>query len=414
MVKLRDGQDWTREIGGAEMSEATRERVCIVGGCGHVGLPLGLRFACRGLQVELLDINAHAIRLVNSGTMPFRDEGADQLLSEVVGRSLVATDDVEAIARADVIVVSIGTPVDEHLNPRVQDLLLLLNELRPRLRDGQLLVLRSTIYPGTTELVRDRLREFEAKVDLAFCPERVAEGHAVREIAELPQMVAAFSEQEFRRAADLFRLIAPDIVRVEPLEAELAKLFSNAWRYLQFAIANQFYVIAESYGLDFYKIYHALTHHYPRATGYARPGLAAGPCLFKDTMQLSAFHSNSFFLGHAAMLINEGMPDFLVRRLRARVRLRGRIVGILGMAFKPESDDPRDSLSYKLAKILRSEGAVVLCTDPYVSDPALRSLEEVLGKSETLILACPHLEYWSLDLHGRDVVDPWGIYRGRP
>jgi UDP-N-acetyl-D-mannosaminuronic acid dehydrogenase len=206
-------------------------------------------------------------------------------------------------------------------------------------------------------------------------------------------------------------LISREIIRAEPLEAEIAKLFTNSWRYVQFAIANQFYMMAESYGLDFYKIYHMLTHNYPRAASYPQPGLAAGPCLFKDTMQLSAFHSNSFFLGHAAMLINEGLPDFLVRRLKDRVPLRRRVVGILGMAFKAESDDCRDSLSYKLAKKLRAEGAVVLCTDPYVQDPSLCPIEEVLKRAETLVLACPHREYAKLDLQGRDIVDPWGIHR---
>jgi UDP-N-acetyl-D-mannosaminuronic acid dehydrogenase len=315
------------------------------------------------------------------------------------------------VGRAGVVVVSIGTPVDEHLNPKVQDLFTVLEEVRPQIQDGQLIILRSTLYPGSTELVRNRLRDFGKRIDLTICPERVAQGHALKEIHELPQIIGAFSDSEFDRAATLFRLISREIIRAEPLEAEIAKLFTNSWRYVQFAIANQFYMMAESYGLDFYKIYHMLTHNYPRAASYPQPGLAAGPCLFKDTMQLSAFHSNSFFLGHAAMLINEGLPDFLVRRLKDRVPLRRRVVGILGMAFKAESDDCRDSLSYKLAKKLRAEGAVVLCTDPYVQDPSLCPIEEVLKRAETLVLACPHREYAKLDLQGRDIVDPWGIHR---
>lgn len=388
--------------------------LCIVGGCGHVGLPLGLSFAAQGLHVELLDINRDAIALVNAGRMPFLDEGAGELLSRFAGASVVATDDIASVGRADAVIVAVGTPVDEHLNPRVQDLLATLDGLRPQMRDGQLLILRSTIAPGMTKLVRERLDEFDVRIDLAFCPERVAQGYALREIHGLPQIVAAFSDREFERAATLFGMIAPEIVRTEPLEAELVKLFANAWRYVQFAIANQFYMIAEGYGQDFYKIYHALTYKYPRAAQYARPGFAAGPCLFKDTMQLSAFHSNAFFLGHAAMLVNEGLPDFLVRQLKARVPLRRRVVGILGMAFKAGSDDARDSLSYKLAKILRAEGAVVLCTDPHVEDRSLVPLDQVLSKAETLVLACPHAEYRNLNLIGRDVVDPWGVYRATP
>ena len=387
--------------------------VCIVGGCGHVGLPLGLSFALQGLQVELLDVNPDAIRLVNSGRMPFRDVGADELLPRLVGRCLRATDDAGAVRRAEVIILSIGTPVDEHLNPTVENLLSVVEQLRPQMHDGQLLVLRSTIYPGTTQLLRDRLREIETRIDLAFCPERVAQGQGLKEIRELPQIVAAFSDREFNRAAELFQLIAPDILRAEPLEAELIKLFTNAWRYLEFAIANQFYMIAESHGLDFQKIYHAIVYGYPRGASYPGPGFAAGPCLFKDTMQLSAFHSNSFFLGHASMLINEGLPDFLVRQVKARMSLRHRVVGILGMAFKAESDDPRDSLSYKLAKILRAEGAVVMCTDPYIQDPSFVALEKVLDACELLFIACPHSVYREINFDGRNVIDCWGLTRSK-
>lgn len=385
------------------------ERLCIVGGAGHVGLPLGLSFAARGVVVELLDIDRAAVALVNEGRMPFRDDGCDEALARLAGRGISATTDIAAVRRATTVIIATGTPVDDHLNPQIDQLVAVLDEVGAHLREDQLLVLRSTIYPGTTELVRDRLAA-RARTAVAFAPERVAQGKAFAEIARLPQIVAAFTDADFERTAALFAIVAPEIVRLGPLEAELTKLFTNSWRYLQFAIANQFYMIAETYGVDFHGVWDAVTHGYPRAAGFARPGLTAGPCLFKDTMQLSAFHSNAFFLGHAAMLVNEGMPDFLVRRLKARVTLRHRVIGILGMAFKPESDDPRDSLSYKLAKILRAEGAVVLCTDPYVRDAGLVPLEVVLGKAETLIVACPHRPYLELDLHGRDVVDPWGVF----
>lgn len=395
------------------MASYLDRKVCIIGGCGHVGLPLGLSLASMGFEVELYDVNQAAVDLVNSGVMPFLDEGADEVLLQVMGAGLQATTDSAAITRAEVVVVSLGTPVDEHLNPKIYDLLEVLEELiRDSMRDGQLLILRSTVYPGTSQLVQDRLEESGKEIDLAFCPERIAQGYSLKEIQELPQITSSFSERGFERAAFLFGKIAPEIVRAEPPEAELAKLFGNAWRYIEFATANQFYMIAESYGLDFYRIFHALTHNYGRADGYPTPGFAAGPCLFKDTMQLSAFHSNSFFLGHAAMLVNEGLPDFLVRRLKSRVSLRRRAVGVLGMAFKGDSDDGRESLSFKLRKLLTTEGAEVLCTDPYIDDSSFFPLEYVLAKAETLILASPHTAYRDLDLEGRDVVDPWGIYRG--
>ena len=172
----------------------------------------------------------------------------------------------------------------------------------------------------------------------------------------------------------MFLTIAPTLIELTPLEAELAKLFTNSWRYLNFAISNQFYMLAESYGLDFYRIHDAVTRDYPRMRSFARAGFAAGPCLLKDTLQLSAFSQNNFFLGHAAMLINEGLPTFVVSSC-GRSILPTRRVAILGMAFKAESDDKRDSLSYKLKKLLEVEAQEVLCTDPYVPD-ALVPLEK--------------------------------------
>ncbi len=152
-------------------------------------------------------------------------------------------------------------------------------------------------------------------------------------------------------------------------------------------------MIATDYGLDFYRIYDALTRDYPRMAGLPKSGFAAGPCLFKDTMQLAAANNNNFSLGHAAMLINEGLPNFVVRHFKSRYPVSRMTIGILGMAFKANSDDHRESLSYKLRKILEYEAGGVLCTDVHVSDPRFRPLSEVVERSDLLILAAPHREY---------------------
>ncbi|MEO8463574.1 MAG: UDP binding domain-containing protein, partial [Chloroflexota bacterium] len=181
------------------------------------------------------------------------------------------------------------------------------------------------------------------------------------------------------------------------------------WRYMKFAVANQFLMIAEQAGVNYTNVLRAVRENYPRAADLPGPGFAAGPCLFKDTMQLAAFTSDHFPLGQAAMQVNEGMPAFIVERLRGRYGdLAGRKVGILGMAFKAESDDPRASLSYKLRKLLIWAGAEVLATDPYVPDERLVSLDDVVARSELLILGAPHAAYRGLDVGGRDVVDVWG------
>ena len=388
--------------------------VVIVGGCGHVGLPLGITLASRGLNVSLLDIDTAKIHTVNSGMMPFLESGAEAILQQVIGKTLEATSDEECLRKANIVITVVGTPVDRHLNPTVRELYASVDNLLQYVADGTLLVLRSTVSPGVTNLVYQRIRGLGRHIDLAFCPERIAEGNAIEELVKLPQIVGAFEPTAMKRASELFGIIAPSTIELTPLEAELAKLFTNSWRYLNFAISNQFYTLAEGYGLDFYRIYDAVTRDYPRMRSFATAGFAAGPCLLKDTLQLSTFSANNFFLGHAAMLVNEGLPNFIVNRLRQQHDLEKKTVAILGMAFKRESDDKRDSLSYKLKKLLEVEARKVLCTDPYVRDPELVPLPVALKEAEILVLGAPHKTYRDLQFSSDQVlVDMWNFWPDR-
>ena len=384
--------------------------VVVVGGCGHVGLPLAIAFADRGLRVGIYDVNEAAVKQVGSGELPFQEQGAGEVLQRVLdsGRLTVGTD-ASVIADADAVVVVIGTPVDEHLNPDPHVVAETLGESIQHFGHGQLLVLRSTVYPGVTRGVERLFASHDLTVDVAFCPERIAEGKAMEELFTLPQIVAGRTQKVRDRAAALFSNLTDTIVELEPEEAELAKLFTNTWRYIKFAAANQFYVMANDHGLDFDRIRTALAHDYPRAADMPGAGFAAGPCLFKDTMQLAAFTDNSFVLGHAAMLVNEGLPLYLVTHLEKKHDLAGLKVGILGMAFKGESDDIRSSLSYKLKRILEFRAREVLCTDPYVSvDSSLVSLDRVLDECDLLILGAPHAAYRDLET-SLPVVDVWNL-----
>jgi UDP-N-acetyl-D-mannosaminuronic acid dehydrogenase len=382
--------------------------VAIVGGCGHVGLPLGLVFADRGLSVTLLDINSDAVASLNQGQMPFQERGAEEILHRVSGSFLTATTDPEIVSDSEHIVVVIGTPVDEHLNPDPSAVSRAVGELGPYLRNGQLLVLRSTLYPGTTALVERTLHNLGKPIDVAFCPERIAEGHAISELYELPQIVSARSDAALDRAEKLFRNLASQIVRLTPEEAELAKLFTNTWRYIKFATANQLFMMATDFDLDYDRIRNAVTFDYPRAADLPGAGFAAGPCLLKDTMQLAAFNNNNFVLGHAAMLVNEGLPLYMVSRLEKIYPLAEMTIGILGMAFKGESDDIRSSLSYKLKRILRYKARSVLCNDPFVTgDNDLSPLEDVVARSDLLLLATPHRAYDDI-VTDVPIIDIWG------
>ena len=387
--------------------------VVIIGGCGHVGLPLALALADSGSKVAIYDVSAPAVALVNGASMPFAEDGAQPVLERVVSNGrLTATVDPAVVAEAETVLVVIGTPVDEHLNPDPHAIPTALGLCVEHLRDGQLLVLRSTVFPGVTELVERMLRRRGLDLDVAFCPERIAEGKAMTELYSLPQIVSGRTEQARRRAADLFGRLTKSIIELEPEEAELAKLFTNAWRYVKFATVNQFYMIANSRGLDFERIRAALTADYPRAADMPRAGLAAGPCLLKDTMQLAAFNDNNFHLGHSAMLVNEGLPLYIVSRLEATMDLTELTVGILGASFKAGSDDTRSSLAYKLKRILRFKAKEVLMTDPYVdTDDSLVTLDEVLERSDVLIVATPHPEYHRLQVR-QPVADVWDVLGG--
>ncbi|MGE0564817.1 MAG: nucleotide sugar dehydrogenase [Pseudolabrys sp.] len=386
----------------------------VVGGAGHVGIPLVLSFAAKGMTVNVNDINEEMLDVLKSGRVPFIEEGAEPLLKKALadGR-LFFTSKASDISTKGPVIVTIGTPVDEFLNPVrrvVQDCI---DALLPHLVDGQLLVLRSTLYPGTTDWIDSHVKEKGRSLKISFCPERIVQGHGIRELQQMPQLISGTTPEAEAEAVKLFQTIAPELTTMKPIEAEFAKLFNNAYRYIEFAVTNQFFLIAKSAGLDYGNILQAMKHNYPRAQGIPGPGFAAGPCLVKDTMQLLAFARNEFALGNAAIMVNEGLPLHIINDLRRQYDLGSMTVGLLGMAFKAENDDPRASLSYKFKKALAGIARSVLTTDPYVTtDPDLTPLEEVIEKSDLLIVCTPHKRYRTVDLKGKPVVDVWGIATG--
>ena len=385
--------------------------VSVIGGLGHVGLPLCLALAESGKRVMLVDINEEGIENVRRGIMPFVEKGGEQSLRSVLGKELFVSSKLDSITDSHFVIVVIGTPVDKHLNPQFTAFRDLFASLLPILRDDQHIILRSTVYPGTTQKIQEYLRACGKWTRVSYCPERIAQGKAMEELRSLPQIIASFDEDSFNEAKELFSVLTREIISLKPIEAELAKLYTNAWRYIQFSISNQFYQISAQYGLDFYRIYEAVTYKYPRADGFPKAGFAAGPCLFKDTMQLAAFSNNSFFLGHAAMLVNEGLPNFLVQRIKEKYPLRDMSAGILGMAFKANNDDKRESLSYKLKKILEIEAKEVLCSDVYIHDIGFVSPEILIEKADIILLGAPHREYGGLNVSKEKVlVDIWNFF----
>jgi UDP-N-acetyl-D-mannosaminuronic acid dehydrogenase len=383
--------------------------VAIVGGAGHVGLPLAITFATKGLKVLIQDINQAALETIAAGKLPALEKGADVLLPQVLeDGTLSVTADPALVGNADTVVITIGTPVDEFLDPVHKAVKQCIDDLAPNLKDGQFIVMRSTVFPGTTDWLETYFRQIGKNLLLAFCPERVVQGLSIDELQNMPQIVSGTKPKAVERAHALFGKLTDETIELTPLEAELAKLFNNSYRYISFAITNQFYMMANSVGADYHRIMDAMTRNYPRAKDMAKPGFSAGPCLFKDTMQLAAFAPDQFNLGRAAMLVNEGIVLYIIERLKQRYELADKTVGLLGMAFKPNSDDIRASLSYKLKKHLVITCRKVLTTDPLVSvDDDLLPLDTVLEKSDVLILCVPHTAYRELDTAGKPVIDIW-------
>ena len=398
-------------------SESYGYDVCIIGGGGHIGLPLGVALACTGLKTVLLDVNKKNLDTIMSGVFPFKEDRGTEKLQEALSRgTLFGSSDPSVIGESSIIITVIGTPIDEYLNPNFLGIIRTVNDYIEHFRDGQIFILRSTVYPGTSERVQRFFEKNGKDVRVAFCPERIVEGKAFEEMKKLPQIISAFDEKTLERVKELFqRLTERVIVPVKPIEAELSKLFCNAWRYISFAVANQFFMIASEYNLDYHSIFKAMTEDYSRMKDLPNPGFAAGPCLLKDTMQLAAFNNNHFLLGHAAMLVNEGLPGFIMQKIKEQYPdLKHKTIGILGMAFKPESDDQRDSLSFKLRKVANTEAQEVLCHDPYIKSSEFFELEEVLSRSDIILLSTPHRMYMDIPLEARsgkiyvDVWNAWG------
>jgi len=389
-------------------------------GLGRVGLPLALSFADRGLRVLGVDKDPQRLASLRDGTMPFEEAGMAEILERVrAAGTLELSDEVAQAAAARDIVLTLGTPSFSHIEIDMRDIRSVLDELLGVLREGQSIVLRSTIAPGTTDFVAGYLakhRGFTVGEDLfvSHAPERIAAGRFLEEIDSLPCIVGGVGERSGERAAALFGTFRAPIVQTVPVQAELAKIWSNIVRYTQFALPNLLMMDCDQYDANVFEVIELINRDYPRG-GIAAPGFTAGTCLRKD-FAFSEERSNAPGMLLAVSRVNESVPNFLVRGMRRRLegRLNGRKVAVLGLAFKADTDDERDSLSHKLVRLLERELADIAVHDPVVATPT-QSLEEALCDAEIVVVATNHTAYShpaTLALMHPDalVVDPWNAF----
>ncbi len=377
-------------------------KVAIVG-IGRVGLPMALVLADSGYQVYGIGRDEKKIESIKQGIMPFIEKGADELLKKYVNNAFIATTSYEVIKGVDVAILTLGTPIDENMNPVYDQIDQALRTMKPYLRKNQLLILRSTVSPQTTEYVKKFLNDIEGiKVGenffLAFCPERIAEGYSIEEMKTIPQIIGGVDKSSSQKAATFFEDIGIKCLTTDSTSAELAKLFTNMYRYLTFAIANEFMVIAGNYNKDIYEIIDLVNKDYKRG-GLAKPGLTAGPCLFKDGLFLISDlpYADLILTGWK---VNESIPLYLIRKIKELTNLENKKVTILGLAFKPEIDDIRESLSFKVRKAFLRERAIVTLHDPFVKNYIRQHVENDLNKAiagaDIIFIATNHNIYKNL------------------
>ena len=386
-------------------------------GLGRVGLPLALSFGDRGLDVIGVERQAAVLEQVGAGRMPFRETDTQGVLERVLAAGrFELTPLVPEAARADHIVLTLHTPSYEHIEIDISQIRGVIDDLLPVLREGHTVILRSTVAPGTTEWVAgyiEQRRGFRVGEDLfvAHVPERIAENHFLEEIATLPCIVGGVGERSGAKAAELFERFGTEIVQTTPVQAELAKIWTNILRYTQFALPNLLMMECEQYGANVFEVIDLINHDYPRG-GMAPPGLTAGACLRKD-FTFSEERSNAPGMLLAVSRVHETVPVFLVKGLKSRLggSLRDLKVAVLGLTFKRDSDDPRDSLSFKVVRMLERELARVGRHDPHLPQES-EPLEMVLDGADAVVIATNHAAFEDvLELvpDGAVLVDPWNV-----
>ena len=387
----------------------SKRHISIIGGAGHVGFPLGLIFSSKGFKVSLIDNDLEKINKINVSKVPFLEENSQKLLNSMIRKKRIfATNQLIEVLKSKYIIVCIGTPINKQLNPSLRSFISFFYRLKKFLKKNQIVIIRSSIYPGICDKIYKIIGN-KCK-NLSYCPERIVQGKSIIELPKLPQLVSGKSKKAIAESGRLFRKVCKKIIYTEVIEAELIKLFSNAYRYIHFSISNQFYMICQNQDINFFKIRDIMRDGYLRNANIPASGFTAGPCLLKDTMQLSSFYNHKFLLGHSALSINEGIPKFIINKLNTKYNLKKKTVGVLGLAFKSETDDIRDSLAIKLLKLLKSKKIKTLQSDEYYKHKDNIDKRDLIKKSDIIILSTPHQAYKKLKIgKNKILIDVWGL-----
>lgn len=391
--------------------------VAVIGAGGHVGLPFSLVVANAGHKVYGIERNEELCLKLNSGKVPYVEHGAPEILNKQLDKSNIEfTINPTFINKCDVVAIMLGTPVDAENNPRLDDLFDFVDyTLIPYMKEGSIIILRSTVSPGTTEVLRNRISEKTDWIEgedfhLVFCPERVLQTKGIEETSKLPQLIGAFNENSFNKAKDFFKtFVDNDLLFLTPREAEFAKIITNMYRYVTFAFANEMWMLGEKQGVDIHKVISSANHKYERMSVPMPGPNVGGPCLFKDGRFLLQ-DVPYVDLIQTSFIINEGMPDYIFNKIKEMNPYIQNVL-ILGAAFKANCDDTRNSLAYKMKKVCKKHGVEPYLTDPYVVNtkhpPDVKDFDAV-------IVMTPHDEFKDLSVKNFNdhciIADVWKFF----
>tara|TARA_B100001057_G_scaffold453779_1_gene498879 strand:- start:7966 stop:9147 length:1182 start_codon:yes stop_codon:yes gene_type:complete len=385
-----------------------KNTISIVGGAGHIGFPLGLAFANKDFFVNLIDLNKKNLNKIKNGLVPFYELGAKKILDKCLKRNkLFFSSDLSTILNSKFVIVCIGTPINKNLKPRTKEFFNFFSKLFQFVNRNQIIIIRSSVYPGIIdEIVKKHGR---VNNNISYCPERIVQSKALVELPSLPQIISGITKRSIRESSKIFKKICGKILFAKIKEAEFIKLYSNANRYINFAIANQLYLMCEEYNVNFKKVRTLMRYGYERNLNLPGSGFSAGPCLLKDTMQLSSFFKGNFGLGQAAMQVNQkSMINLVVNRLKKIKNYKQMTIGILGIAFKAETDDIRDSLSILLIKKLKKLKLKSIYSDVYYKDKKCYDQKKLISKSDIIIIGAPHKKYKKINFQkNKRIIDVW-------
>lgn len=386
--------------------------ISIIGGAGHVGFPLALAFANKNFNVNLIDVNSVNLDKIKKGSVPFYEVGAKKVLLKCLQKKkLFFSNNLKFIKNSKFVIVCIGTPVNPSLKPETKKFFSFFSHLFNHVKKNQIIIIRSSVFPGIIKKISQKYEKINNNI--AYCPERIVQSKALIELPILPQIISGITKRSINESVKLFKQITNQTIVSTIREAEIVKLYSNANRYINFAIANQLYLMCESNNVNFEKVKKLMQKGYERNINLPSAGLSAGPCLLKDTMQLRAFFKGNFDLGYAAMKINENkIVELIIKKVKSIKSFKKKIIGVLGVAFKAETDDIRDSLSIKIIKKLKKMKLNVIYTDEYYSNKNNYNLKKFVKESQIIILGAPHKKYKSMLFPiNKNYIDIWSIIK---